>query len=266
MNRINLLATEHPLAFGLTVTVVYILITILSALLGAVWPGEPYGQYIGGTIGRVISIVILLMALARLAWLRPAGFTRPGRPQAWLIGLVLLAYWIPVSAYAVTGNVDFSISDPALLSVLILFFLELGFLEEIAFRGLIQYALVRAWGNTNRGPIKSVLVSALFFGAMHVIYIISGTPLPALSLQMLETFFLGIFLGALVLHGSSIYPAVLFHGIANLAAFLNLQANSFDGIPTSTWPLICLLMLPPALFGLYLLRGLPERSTLPATT
>jgi hypothetical protein len=90
MNRINLLATEHPFAFGLTVTTGFIFMTILSSLLGAVWPGEPYGQYIGSTIGRVISIVILLVALARLGWLRPAGFTRLGRPQAWLIGLLML--------------------------------------------------------------------------------------------------------------------------------------------------------------------------------
>ncbi|MEJ2267354.1 MAG: hypothetical protein P8X95_28340 [Anaerolineales bacterium] len=120
MNRINLLAIEHPLAFGLLVTIVFILMTILSSVLGAIWPGEPYGHFTGSTIGRVISIVILLMALARLGWLRPAGFTRLGRPQAWLIGLVLLAYWVPVSAYAVTGNFDFSISNPVLLSVLIL--------------------------------------------------------------------------------------------------------------------------------------------------
>ena len=264
MNRINLLAIEHPLAFGLLVTIVFILMTILSSVLGAIWPGEPYGHFTGSTIGRVISIVILLMALARLGWLRPAGFTRLGRPQAWLIGLVLLAYWVPVSAYAVTGNFDFSISNPVLLSVLILFFLALGFLEEIAFRGLILSALVRVRGSTSGGPIKSVLVSALFFGGMHVIYITSGTPLPALPLQILETFFLGIFLGALVLHGSSIYPAALFHGIVNLAAFLNLQANAFDGVPTSSWLLICLLMLPIALFGLYLLRGLPDRSIVPA--
>ena len=90
MNRIRLLATEHPLAFSLLVTSVSILMTILSSVLGAVWPGEPYGQYIGSTIGRVISIVILLVALARLGWLRPAGFTRLGRPQAWLIGLLML--------------------------------------------------------------------------------------------------------------------------------------------------------------------------------
>jgi hypothetical protein len=64
--------------------------TILSSVLGAAWPGEPYGQYIGSTIGRVLSTAILLVALARLGWLRPAGFTRPGQPQAWLIGLLML--------------------------------------------------------------------------------------------------------------------------------------------------------------------------------
>ena len=263
MNKIKWLATDHPLAFAMIATLVFILMVIVSSVLGAAWPGEPYGQYIGGVIGRGISSAILLVALSRLGWLRPAGFTRPGRSPAWLISLLLLAYWIPVSAYAVTRNFDFGISDPELLGLLTLFFLAHGFLEEVAFRGLILYAFVRVWGSTAPGMIKSVLVSALFFGGMHGIYILSGTPLTALPLQMVETFFLGIFLGVLVLRGSSIYPAVFFHGIVNLAGFLNLLANSFDGIPPSAWLLLSLLMLPLAIFGIYLLRDVPHRPVVP---
>ena len=265
MHKIKLFASGHPLAFALIVTFVFILLVIVSSMLGAVWPGEPYGQYIGGTIGRGISSAILLVALSRLGWLRRAGFTRPGRSQAWWIGLLLLAYWIPVSAYAVTRNLDFGISDRALLSLLALFFMTHGFLEEVAFRGLILYAFVRVWGRTGRGLLKSVLVSSLLFGGMHVIYIFSGTPLPALPLQMVETFCLGIFLAALVLRGGSIYPAAFFHGIVNLAGFLNLLHNSFDGIPTSAWLSLSLLMLPLAIFGIFLLRGVHHRSIVPET-
>lgn len=232
-------------------------------MLGTVWPGGPYGQYIGGTIGRVVSILILLMVLFRLGWLRPAGFTRPGLWQTWLISLLLLAFWIPASAYAVTGNFDFAISDSALLSLLTLFFLAQAFLEEVAFRGLILYAFVRMWGSTTPGIIKSVLVSSLLFGCMHVIYILSGSPLPAVLLQIVETFFLGILLAALVLSGNSIYPAVFFHGIVNLAAFLNLSANSSDGIATSSWLLLNVLMFPLAILGMYILRGISQRSVVP---
>ena len=266
MNKTRSLASEHPVTFGIIVTIIFILLVIASSLLGNLFPGEPYGQYIGGTIGRLISIAFLLLVLSRLGWLRPAGFTRLGGWQAWLTSLLCLVYWIPVSAYAVTGNIKFGISDPALFGLLTIFFLVLSFLEEVVFRGLILYAFIRVWGSTVPGIIKGVLASSILFGGMHVIYIISGTPLPALPLQIVETFTLGIFLGALVLVGSSIYPAVFFHGIVNLAAYLTLLANSYEGIPTSAWIVLCLLMVPLAALGIYQLRGLSPRTILPEPT
>jgi hypothetical protein len=45
------IAVEHPLVFSLAVTFIYILMLIVSNLLATNWPGEVYGQYIGGMVG-----------------------------------------------------------------------------------------------------------------------------------------------------------------------------------------------------------------------
>ncbi|HLE73136.1 MAG TPA: hypothetical protein VI688_02715, partial [Anaerolineales bacterium] len=159
MDRFKRFAAKHPVAFALVVSFIYILMLFVSAMLGTLLPGEEtYGQ-VGGIIGRVASIAVLLALLFRLGWLGAAGFTRLGRWQTWLLTLLPLAYSIAVSAYAMTGNFDFRFSAAALSGSVTLFILIAAFLEEVAFRGLILHAFVRVWGSTNRGLIKSVLIS-----------------------------------------------------------------------------------------------------------
>lgn len=114
MNRIKRFAVEHPVAFGCVVTFVFVLMLIISAILGSIWPGkETYGQP-GGLAGRLISTIILLGVLSRFGWLRSAGLTSLGRWGTWLIILLPLAYSIAVSAYALTGGSGFGNSDLAL--------------------------------------------------------------------------------------------------------------------------------------------------------
>lgn len=263
MNRIKRLADGFPVSFGFAITFVFILLVLITSILvGARWPGETTGWYMGSTIGRLISIFILLMLLSRLGWLGSAGFTRLGAWQTWLIILLLLAYAIFISAYSMTGNLDFRLSDPALTAAVAAFIMTAAFMEEVAFRGLILHGFVRAWGGTNRGLAKSVLVSSLFFGGMHIVNILGGQPLPEALLQSVEAFLLGVFLGALVLYSRSIYPAAFFHGILNLAGYLNLTANAAEGTPSS-WLMLSLLMIPLALLGLYALRGVRQRRMVP---
>jgi membrane protease YdiL (CAAX protease family) len=253
MKKINSLATQRPLVFGLVVAFVYIVMLVVSALLGNLWPGEEtYGQP-GGIVGRVISIIILLVVLSRLGWLRTAGFTRLGPWQTWLICLLALVYSIAGSAYALTGNIDFSFSDLTLSGFVTLFILTAAFMEQVAFRGLILHGFVRAWGSTNRGLIKSALISSLFFSGLHILDLASGRPLPNVLLQSVETFFLGVFFAALVLSGRSIYPAAFFHALFNLSAYLS--GKGLEPAPL-TFLFLSLLILPLALYGLYLLRDL----------
>ena len=252
MNRIERFASEHPVTFGFIATVVFILMLVLAAVLGNLWPGEEtYGQP-GGILGRLISIIILLAALSRLGWLRAAGFLSLGRWSTWLINLLLMVYIIAASTYAMTGSLDLSIVDSALTFPVTLFILVAAFLEEVVFRGLILHGFVRAWGKNNRGLITSVVVSSLLFCSIHLLDFLSGRPITIVLLQSLQAFFLGVFLSALVLSGKSIYPAAIFHVILNLAAYQSFASRGLEPGPGS-WLLLSLFMLPLAVFALYFL-------------
>jgi membrane protease YdiL (CAAX protease family) len=245
-----------PAGFSLAGCLIFILMVLFSSIVAnAAWSGDTPEWYVGGTLGRLVSIIILLMLLSRLGWLGPAGFTRPGPWSVWLVLLIPLAYAIAGSAYAMTGNLDFSYAQPALAGSAALFLMAHAFLEETAFRGLIMHGFVRRWGSTNRGVGLSVLVSSLLFGSYHLIYL-AGEPLPVVLMRIIYAFLLGIFLGALVSIGKSIHPAAFFHGVLNLAGYLNLTSNGIEGTPSS-WLLMSLLMIPIAVFGIYLLRVVP---------
>ncbi|HZD57324.1 MAG TPA: CPBP family glutamic-type intramembrane protease, partial [Anaerolineales bacterium] len=197
---------------------------------------------------------ILLGALARLGWLRPAGFASLGQPSLWLVMLLPLVYAIGASAYALTGNFNFGFTDPAQTGLAALFITAAVFLEEVAFRGLVLYAFVRVWGDTNRGLIKSVVVASLFFSSFHLLDFLSGRPLPNVLAQTVEAFVLGIILGALLLVARSIYPAAFFHFALNFAGYLNYAGKGLEDSP-SAWLNLSLLLLPLALISIYLLRG-----------
>jgi membrane protease YdiL (CAAX protease family) len=162
------------------------------------------------------------------------------------------------SFYAFTGNFNLDFSDPALTGIAALFIMIHALLEEVAFRGLILHGFVRAWGCTNSGILKSALASSLFFSGYHIIYL-AGEPVAIVLMRIVVAFLLGILFGALVLYGGSIYPAVFFHGILNIAGYLNLSSSATEPA-LSSWLLLSALTLPIAIFGFYLLQNLPQRS------
>ena len=257
MDRIKRTAGDHPLIFGLIVTIVYIVLLLVSALLGAALPGEGLAST-GSLLGRILSTAVLLAVIAGFGWLEPAGFTRLGRWQTWLILLPWLAYAIAASSYAMTGSFVPRASGQALTVIVILFILVSAFMEEVAFRGLLLHAYVHAWGGDNRGLIRSLLFSSFFYASIHLFDFLGGRPLANVLLQSLGAFLLGVLLGALVLAGRSIYPAIFFHAALNLAGYFSFAAQDLE--PTaSSWLLFGVLMLPLAIFGLYWIYRSPRR-------
>lgn len=263
MNRIKRLATQSPLTFGLAVTLAFILTVIITSVLANRWPAESPGWFFAGTIGRVVSIALALVVLARLGWLHPAGLTRPGRWPIWLIVLPLLAYFITVLTVAMTGGSNFRFLAQGLPGVAALFLMTHAFFEEVVFRGLVMIAFVNVWGRRTGGLTRSVLVSALIFAGMHLIGALGGNPLLVVLLQSVGALFQGMLYGALLLSGGAIYPVVILHGLANVAAYVTLAANPSAATAPSAWLLQSTLMFPLAILGVYILRGISD--VLPAS-
>ena len=141
--------------------------------------------------------------------------------------------------------------------------LTIGMVEETVYRGLVLYTFVRLWANTRWGLVASVLLSALFFGASHMVWVAFGKPVLQSTLLSLSAFESGVFYGAIVLASGSIWPAVILHGLVNAAVNVNLigfpnyQETGKPGIR------MVLLELPVVLFAIYLLYQIPSSPVIP---
>lgn len=228
-----------------------------SAALGAARQGEGYAS-LGGLLGRLISSAVLLALLARLGWLPSAGAASIGPWRTWLFLLPPLAYALAAAAFTLAGRLDLSDFGPAPAGGVIVFIAAAAFLEEVAFRGLILHDFIRAWGGTYRGRVMSVVAAALYFGGLHLVDGPSGRPMLSVLAQSGQAAVLGVWLGALVLLGRSLYPAVVFHVVLNLAGYLLFGRLGLEPAP-AVWLALGMLLLPLAAFGLWLLGIAPQR-------
>jgi len=186
---------------------------------------KPFGDATTGTISRLFVTACTLWLIGRLGWLEVSGVAHLGSGLVWLLALGGLIYFACASLYAFYGKVAFDFSTlirlPASRSMA-LTQLVVGLSEEILFRGLVLYALVRVWGNTRYGLIGSVLLTSLLFAVLHITHVFSHGVSPAAALLLtLETFIISVWWGALVLYGGSIWPAVMLHFM--VSAFVVVQ-------------------------------------------
>ncbi|MFO0954397.1 MAG: type II CAAX endopeptidase family protein, partial [Isosphaeraceae bacterium] len=112
---------------------------------------------------------------------------------------------------------------PDLGTALLLFAVIPAVCEEVAFRGYILSGLER--GHSAR---TAIVLSALLFGAMHV--------LVSLFQQLFNATLLGLVLGLLAVRSRSLLPGIVFHMINNgLAVSLAIWLNSPSGKQIGPW-------------------------------
>jgi membrane protease YdiL (CAAX protease family) len=262
------LATERPVVFALVVTGVLYLLMTGSYILGAAASGDVYGEQIGQALGRLMATGCLAFVLWRFGWLAASGLTRFGGARAWLPALLPIVYGIAANLYAYFRDFRFDVSDPALAALVTLNAMSVGLVEETAYRGLVLHAFVRRWGGSRRGILASALLSSLIFGASHMIWAAMGKDVSLAALQSLGAFLSGIVYAALVLYGESIWPAVVFHGLANAVAWVKILGlpDFAETVPAGL--LDALLSIPLVIFALIVLWRCRARSaaTVPEAT
>jgi membrane protease YdiL (CAAX protease family) len=232
MERIRRFGTVHPLPFVILAMTAWLVTAGATAYLAArvlhVSPVDGLAQ----SLGTLTATACVLLAMWRWGWLRAAGVTALGSWRLWLATAVIAAY--VVSAYQLAFFGRIVVSDSALWAAgeaqaLLLRNAVVGVVEELLFRGLLLYALVRVWGRTRRGLLAAVSVSALIFGLLHIMQTLSGNSLDDTLMTMANAFVGGVWFGALVLLGGSVWPAALIHAAGNFVVqFGAMAASAFD--------------------------------------
>ncbi len=219
MNTIKSFSTNRPILFVLVLAIVWFVLAITFTGITAGVLQKPYDNATAAILGRTVVLLCAALLILKLGWLKASGITHAGSGWVWWLALGGLIYFACASLYAFYGNAFFDFSILARLPesrtiVLTQFVVALG--EEILFRGVVLYVLVRAWGNTPQGLIGSVVLTSFVFAIMHATQIFTDRlELSSVLILVFETFIIAIWWGALVLASGSIWPAVLLHFVGN---------------------------------------------------
>jgi membrane protease YdiL (CAAX protease family) len=247
-------ASEHPVAFSVMATFLVLALYIVAGIIAAITTTNLIGHQAAEASGRFAASALIVCMLWRLGWIGDVGLTRLGKRSVWLMVFLVTAYLVVVTMFAFFGDLGFGLPDPAWASVVALNGSAAAVLEEIVFRGLILYALVRTWGNSASGLPRIVLLSSFLFGASHLIRLLLGQPIPQVNLLAIDAFISGVYYAAFVLYSGSIWPPIAIHVALN--AIVGARAVGVEGFeePVSGWLVILVFELPALLLGLLLLR------------
>jgi len=252
------IAADHPLIMGLIIFLsiliiqggVLIVVELLRSGMWEVTAVSPTSQI----ITELIITLIMVFFLSCLGWLNDSWILRLGDWRIWLLTLLVLVYILVGDLYVFYGGINLNYptwkqAGPTLFNQL-----TTGLSEEILFRGIVLMAMMRVWGKTMRGRQKAVFLSAFVFGLMHLPHLLAGVSPWAVLLLVLFCILSGIFSGALVLYGKTIWPAVLLHGMEN--AVVSATAITAPSIGTYETALITisLLQLPLVMMSVFWLR------------
>ena len=204
---------KNPLYFAIAWIVVYCLL-------------QSVANGLSETIGIQKSANALLASIQSaylIYWLREYGFTSKVQLQKPTQSNQHMLYYIPLFIIS-TSNLWLGIHMNLSMNELIchvLLMLNVGFLEEVLFRGFLFEALRKD------GLKSAMIITSLTFGIGHFINLFngSGKSVMYVVLQIVFAILLGFLFVMIYIWSGSIIPCILSHQLINItSAFANYDA------------------------------------------
>jgi len=221
---------KRPVLSAVIIFLVFLTVATLFGLAAkALFP-----QYQPDYVALIGMSVVIALILSALGWWKQAGFNFPTEWRD--TRLVIIPFLIVLGLPFLKG---IKTNDAGTFMYLVIGYALTGFMEEGLMRGIVLRVLKPT------GIARSVLISSLLFGLMHIGNLLYRNPFIVFA-QMIGAFVHGIGLSAIRLRTNTIWFPVILHGLHDLA----LKYTNFPAIPLDVVQ-VTLLML----YGIYLLRG-----------
>lgn len=190
------------------------------------------------------------------------GLSRTAPVSSWRLAWLPMLYILGAIGFAVYSGL------PPLMTMLIVFIncVFVGFSEELMLRGAVLQAFRHAV------PIwQAVLATSLIFGAMHCLNVFITGDLQAALIQSTAAFLSGLLFIALRLRSGSLWLPIAVHALWDFATFT--LAGAAQGLSKGNPPVEAttgaggsgllqlmpiLLVLPNAIYGLWLMRNIGQ--------
>ncbi|MCU0832332.1 MAG: CPBP family intramembrane metalloprotease [Rhizobiaceae bacterium] len=256
--RLVLALAAFPVWTALTVLLGRFLAGGQTSLVDGVTSGIGWAWVIAG--GFILSVVVWQ------SW-TDVGLNRAAPLREWRLA------WLPM-IYIVCGlgvAVMFGLPAAPVLALILINCLFVGFSEELMFRGAILQAFrhsVSIW--------MAVILTSVAFGAIHSLNVFVTGDLKSALIQSTAAFLSGLLFIALRLRTGSLWPPIIVHALWDFATFTlgaaghgathgGLPAEA--AIPADAVGLMqfipILIVLPNALYGLWLMRNVARTHARP---
>ncbi|MBC5647952.1 CPBP family intramembrane glutamic endopeptidase [Christensenella tenuis] len=251
---------ERPVLFAIVVAVGVALICIFlsSFIANLVVPEEgmeDYRSYINTFAYRIVRIVVafLIILIMRLVSRRKYQFGF--RKENLGISLALASIGLISAAYNIINPLFYDgvlVPGTELLPI-ILGGIAPGFYEEVLFRGLIFQNMMNQWADRKNYILKSVLISGLAFGLIHLLNLRHGLfLLDSTLIQVVNTTGVGVFFCAVYARTRNLWGPVIIHTLTDISADL-IYSEADLGIRETVIMLVFGVVY--LLIGLYLIRS-----------
>lgn len=179
-------------------------------------------------VTQVLELTLSFVAIALLGRgrFREYGFCCPREldKKSFIISIVLATILGAISSLAIcltgAGGHPMLKSLPLPMIILLVWFSS-SIVEEIFTRGFLQGHLASFESITVFGPISlSAFISALFFGVMHLVLILTGADLMTIVIIVVFTFSLGILAADQRTRTFSVIPPIVVHIAGNMGGFM----------------------------------------------
>ncbi len=202
---------------------------------------------------QFVGACLFLLATIRFAGWPTLGFGAPEQAGWWKL------LWLPTLMIAAFAGLAVKTGLPS-ASVILFVFINtalVGFSEETMFRGVLFQGFRKAM------PIwAAIAMSTILFGAVHVLNGFVTGDFAAASVQAIAASMSGLMYMALLIRTGSLWPPIVVHALWDFCIFLSVSQESAapraEPTTLSDWLSHLGLALPSFLYGLFLLRRIPQ--------
>jgi len=223
---------KHETLFCILLIVIYILVNSYCIQNFGI---EDYRSAIINTIFS-IALIVLMIILKRTSYY---GLTKVTNLKAYLYFIPLL---LIISVNLWTGiNINNTVSE---IIFYILTMINVGFIEEIIFRGFLFKMMAKDNVKT------AITVSAITFGIGHIINLLNGADLIPTLMQICYAISIG-YLFVIIFHKSkSLIPCIITHCLVNSLSIFNIE-NVISLYVSSAF-----LIIVPLVYGIYINKNI----------
>jgi len=206
------------------VTVVWLLwLSLMHLLSEALGIGRITDTGYVGTLSfrmaaQFVQTLLVLLLMWKLNVFNLSDFTFKGTLRGFLLAWVSVVTSIGQMAMNFMAVGSFVAPDPLHFIVSFLQpFIGTGLIEEVLFRGLVFFVLMKAAEQSKRGIMSAVIVSSIIFGLAHFPNLFTGANIIFVGIQIISATNIGLFFAVMYLRTKTLWIPIILHGLFNLA-------------------------------------------------